>query len=187
MCSISDPLEMPLPTTAPTLSRASEAYSHLWEKREEEEEEKPLTSCLLEGIDGLVEAGQGGAVLPCSDLGVQCSEVEEDTSLLEGQSPLVGWDSCQGVVPGEGKSQQLPIPWSRSPECPCHGPQKVSSLMERGLELDELEGPFQPIPLHDPCGCRRSPKGFQCSGTIAGIIPIMVHPMGFVFPSPSPN
>lgn len=106
---------MPLPTTAPTLSCASEAYSHLWEKREEEEEEKPLTSCLLEGIDGLVEAGQGGAVLPCSDLGVQCSEVEEDTSLLEGQSPLVGWDSCQGVVPGEGKSQQLPIPWSRSP------------------------------------------------------------------------
>lgn len=82
-------------------------HSHLWE---EEEEGKALTSCLLEGIDGLVEAGQGGAVLPRSDLGVQRSEVEEDTSLLEGQSPLVGWDPCQGVVPGEGKSQQLPHP-----------------------------------------------------------------------------
>lgn len=109
---------------------------------EEEEEGEPLTSCLLEGIDGLVEAGQGGAVLPCSDLGVQCSEVEEDTSLLEGQSPLVGWDPCQGVVPGEGKSQQLLISWSQSPNCPCHGPQKVSLLMEKGLELDDLEGPF---------------------------------------------
>lgn len=175
---------IPLSTTASTLSCPSVDYSQLWEKLpgKRKGKEKPLTSCLLEGIDGLVEAGQGGAVLPRSDLGVQCSEVEEDTALLEGQSPLVGWDPRQRVIPGEGKSQQLPIPWSWFPKCPCHGPQKASSL----VEMDDLEDPFQPKPLHNPHGCRRSLKGFQCSGGLAGTIPTMEHPVGFVFPSPSP-
>lgn len=162
----------------PALGKAS------WD---EEEEGKTLTSCLLEGIDGLVEAGQGGAVLPRSDLRVQRSEVEEDASLLEGQSPLVGWDPRQGVVPGEGKSQQLSMPWSWSPKCPCHVHTKHPHLWKGRLELDDIEGPFQPKPLHDPHGCRRSLEGFQCSGGLAGTIPIMVHPMGIVFPSPSPN
>ena len=78
--------------------------------REAGEGGNPRTGRLLEGIDGLVEPRQGCTVLPRSDLGVRGSDVEEHAALLKGQCPLVGWDPRQGIIPGEGKSQELPVP-----------------------------------------------------------------------------
>lgn len=111
------PVPIPLCMTAPSLSCTHVDYSHPMEMLPARpwgtgEAGNPHTGRLLKGIDGLVEPRQGCTVLPCSDLGVQGSDVEKHAALLKGQRPLVGWDPRQGVVPGEGKSQQLPIPGS---------------------------------------------------------------------------
>lgn len=102
----------------------------------------PRTGRLLKSIDGLVEPRQGCTVLPRSNLGVQGSDVEKHTALLKRQRPLVGWDPCQGVIPGEGKSQQLPIPGSSPMDA--GGAWRVFSAL-RGLAA------IVPIKAH-PCG-----------------------------------
>lgn len=58
-----------------------------------------LTSSPLEGLSGMAGALGAGAVLPCSDLRVECPNVKQYTALLEGQSPLLCRDPRERVVP----------------------------------------------------------------------------------------
>lgn len=57
------------------------------------------TCCSLKGVDGGVDVRCGTAVLPRSNLCVQSADVEQHTSLLEGQSTLRRRHARQRVVP----------------------------------------------------------------------------------------
>ena len=48
-----------------------------------------------EVVDGGVEALLRASVLPCSNLGVETSNVEEDGGFFKGNRSLAAWYSCQ--------------------------------------------------------------------------------------------
>lgn len=58
-----------------------------------------LTSSPLESLGGVGGALGAGAVLPSSNLRVECPNVKQYTALLEGQSPLLCRDPRERVVP----------------------------------------------------------------------------------------
>ena len=58
-----------------------------------------LTSSPLESLSSVVGALGAGAILPCSNLRVECPNVKQYTALLEGQSPLLCRDPRERVVP----------------------------------------------------------------------------------------
>lgn len=58
------------------------------------------TCSSLKGIYSFVYASCCRAVLPCSNLCVQSTDVEQHTSFLKGQRSLTRRDACQRVVPG---------------------------------------------------------------------------------------
>lgn len=55
----------------------------------------------LESLSSVVGALGAGAILPCSNLRVECPNVKQYTALLEGQSPLLCRDPRERVVPVE--------------------------------------------------------------------------------------
>lgn len=57
------------------------------------------TCSSLKSVNSFVYASRCRAVLPCSDLCVQSTDVEQHTSFLEGQRTLTRRDACQRVVP----------------------------------------------------------------------------------------
>lgn len=65
------------------------------------------TCSSLKGIYGSVYACCCRAVLPCSDLCVQSTDVEQHASLLKGQRALTRRDACQRVVPERWRDVKL--------------------------------------------------------------------------------
>lgn len=72
-----------------------------------------LTSSPLKGLRSPAGALGAGAVLASPDLGVEGSNVEKHTGLLEGQGPLLGRDPRERVVPA-GVAQAGRGPMARS-------------------------------------------------------------------------
>lgn len=80
-----------------------------------------LTSSPLESLSGVAGALGAGAILPCSDLRVECPNVKQYTALLEGQGPLLCRDPRERVVPvawcqdGYSSHNDLAsLPWASS-------------------------------------------------------------------------
>lgn len=71
------------------------------------------TCSTLKSIYSSVYASCCRAVLSCSDLRVQGSDVEQHTSLLEGQRTLTRWNASQRVIP-EWQTKREP-PMSKAP------------------------------------------------------------------------
>lgn len=164
-CSICNPLEMPLPTTAPAPSCTSVDYSHLWEKLPGKRRERGSHVPAAFWKASMAWLRPGREARSCRAPIWVCSAPRLKRTLPFSKARALWWD---GTPVRESYLEK-----GRANSCPSgggHGPQsapvmvhKVPSLMERGLELGDLEGPFQPKPPHDPHGCRRSLKGFQCS------------------------
>lgn len=71
------------------------------------------TCSTLKSIYSSVYASCCRAVLSCADLRVQGSDVEQHTSLLEGQRTLTRWNASQRVIP-EWQTKREP-PMSKAP------------------------------------------------------------------------